>query len=517
MAKLESGDFALGHAPAEITADAPRRAFQALLVLHVALWTVVPAITYENLPQDTAEGLVWGRLFQFGYDKHPFLAPWLTALATDGFGVVGWPVFLVSQLAVAGCFWYVWRFARALLDPWDAFVAVALLEGIHYYTLSSFTFNPNLMMLPTWAAITFTVWRAVESPTPARWAAAGLWVGLGLISKYAVALLLAPLGLVLLAHASGRAALRRPGFALGALVAAAIFAPHVAWLIRHDWLPLRYAVGSFDPVSASRHATGGGGAGQVALKFLGEQLLSAAPALALFLLAYGRPRGIRFDRRKFADLYLLAAAAGPMLLTVIAGLFDAALVGRWGFPYLTWSGIALLRFTARSGDAPLHAVRRVATGAAAIASLLVAAQLWLVYAEPLRTGRAPYSMLFPGRPLAAEVTGAWHRRFGAPLPMVAAPRWLAATVAAYAIDRPVPYFDWLPERNPWLDPSTVERDGAAFVVEVRLPEDERRIDRLLRRYPQLDGIERIWLAPVSPAPLAPHQFWIALLPPRAAR
>ena len=498
---------------------AARRAIGALIAAHVAFWTLVPSLTYRNLPQDTAEGLAWGRLWQFGYDKHPFLAPWLTALFTDGFGVVGWPAFLASQLAVGGCFAYVWRLARTMVGPWDAFAAVAVLEGIHYYTLSSFTFNPNLMMLPTWAAIVFSVRRAVQAPSAARWAVAGLWVGLALVSKYSVLLLIAPLGVALLALPSGRRALAHPGLWAGIAVACAIAAPNVAWLAQHDFLPLRYALGGAEPGLPTAPGPAPHPAWserlRTAAEFVGEQALTVLPAILLFLAAYGWRRRLRFDVRHSDDVLLLAAVVGPLLVTLLAALLlGSRLVGRWGFPYLSWTGLALLYFT-RSPAPPRNAVRRLVAGVIAITLLLAAGNAWIIYIKPQRSGKPPYSILYPGPQLAAEVTTRWEARYQVPLRYVAGPRWLAATVAAYAKDHPAPYFDWIAERNPWLDRADLARTGAAFVLEVALPEDEQRIEALRRRYPQLQGAERLSLPEQSSAPLPAHQFWIAFLPPAA--
>ena len=49
----------------------PGRAFGAVLALHAAVWTALPALLYPNLPLDLIEALMYGREWQLGYDKLP--------------------------------------------------------------------------------------------------------------------------------------------------------------------------------------------------------------------------------------------------------------------------------------------------------------------------------------------------------------------------------------------------------------------------------------------------------------
>ena len=61
---------------ARITAY-PGRTLAAVLALHAAVWTALPALLYPNLPLDLIEALMYGREWQLGYDKLPPLPWWL--------------------------------------------------------------------------------------------------------------------------------------------------------------------------------------------------------------------------------------------------------------------------------------------------------------------------------------------------------------------------------------------------------------------------------------------------------
>ena len=271
------------------SAELPRRwtpegAFWLFCTLHVALWTLVPTFSRHTLPKDTLEGIAWGQIWQLGYDKHPPLTPWISALFTQLFDHAGWPVYLAAQLAVALCFWAIWRLARQMLAPWHALVAVALLEGINYYNTSSYIFNPNVMMLPTWAMLTLTSYQAIRQPTAWRWSHAGLWAGLALLAKYQSAIIYLALLVVIVAHPLGRRVLVKRNFYLGVLIAVIVVSPHLAWLIEHDFLPLKYGVRDFTLVAGELSVNDADENRLLEhLEFLLQQVAAVLPLLLLAL------------------------------------------------------------------------------------------------------------------------------------------------------------------------------------------------------------------------------------------
>ena len=45
--------------------------FYIFLIVHLIIWTLIPALTNNNLPLDTIEALAWGSNLDWGYNKHP--------------------------------------------------------------------------------------------------------------------------------------------------------------------------------------------------------------------------------------------------------------------------------------------------------------------------------------------------------------------------------------------------------------------------------------------------------------
>ena len=75
--------------------------------IYVLAWSFLPPLLSASLPLDVVESLAWGREWEWGYYKHPPLAPWVLHLFYVAFGKAG--PFLLSQLCIATTLWMVWR------------------------------------------------------------------------------------------------------------------------------------------------------------------------------------------------------------------------------------------------------------------------------------------------------------------------------------------------------------------------------------------------------------------------
>src|SRR5262249_37512754 len=150
---------------------------------------------------------------------HPPLQPWVADLAVRlaGGRLVG--VYVAAQLSLTACLWAVWRLARDVLPPRDALYGVLLLAGILFYNYNSPKFNHDAPQPPLWAWIGLSAWRAVTRGGLVPWLGLGLAAGLGVLSKYSVVFLLAPVVAFVLVRPEARRRLRTPGPWLGLGVA----------------------------------------------------------------------------------------------------------------------------------------------------------------------------------------------------------------------------------------------------------------------------------------------------------
>src|ERR1700712_3859576 len=92
----------------------PVAALAGFCGLHFAVWTLLPALLYRNLPLDLIEALVYGREWQLGYDKLPPLPWWMVEIA---YRLIGhdFAYYLLAQVAVVAGLAAIWATARPLL------------------------------------------------------------------------------------------------------------------------------------------------------------------------------------------------------------------------------------------------------------------------------------------------------------------------------------------------------------------------------------------------------------------
>ena len=123
--------------------------FCLICVIHLLFWTLVPYFVRGCLPFDTAESVAWGQQWALGYNKHPPLAAWTSAVAFNLGGVFG--LYLLAQIAIIVSFWAIWKLALRMLTPALALLSVVLLEGNLSLTLVSPNYNPTAILVPLWA------------------------------------------------------------------------------------------------------------------------------------------------------------------------------------------------------------------------------------------------------------------------------------------------------------------------------------------------------------------------------
>lgn len=400
------------------------RAFWAWLAARTLLWTALAVVTQPNPPLDTVEQIAWGHEWQWGYSKHPPLTAWLAEVSVwlSGGSVLG--VYLLGYLCSAACLACAWSLGRSVLPPGPALFAALALDGLTYLTFDAAEFNNNVSLDACWAFTVLAAFRALHTGRLAWWLALGAGAGAGLLCKYTHgALLLALFGYLLLTR-DGRRTFRTPGPYLALAVTLALIAPHVRWLIDHDYFPLRYA--------AERAAENSGGWLRrltTPLRFLLNQWLPLLPVLFVLWPLLGR------SWRRDPNLTFLATAVlGPVGVQVGLSLATGcALRGPWGAPLWTFIGVLVLA-ALRADDAPAR-LRRAGRNWAVVAAALFFLLLTNNVVGPLLGGR-PTRCHFPGRELAVIVQERWAARCDRPFAVLGGEPWPAQCIALYSPHRP---------------------------------------------------------------------------------
>jgi 4-amino-4-deoxy-L-arabinose transferase-like glycosyltransferase len=441
---------------AETIEQRPGAVLATFLALHALVWTALPAALYPNLPLDLIEALTYGREWQLGYDKLPPLPWWLVETVHRLFGPDMF-YYALAQVTVVAALLAVWAMARPLVGVVGAFVALLIIDGLHYLHFTAAKFNHDVIQLPFWALAGTCFWAALRHGRLLHWIGLGLAIGLALWAKYFVVVLAVPLALVALLDRDARRALATPGPYVAAAVALLVAAPHLVWLVQNDFLPFRYA--------EARAAPSRGLLDHVVhpLQFAIGQLAFMLPALAIavpLVLPRGGARAPAsadaFDRR-IVTLLAFGPAATVVALSLVSGRGTIAM---WGYPLWLFLGLWIVLMAGTALDR-VRLARLVATWAIVFAGFVVA--FVVSYGVlPAYDGRYR-AVFFPGDRLGAEMSARFRALTGRPLAYVIGTMWTGGNVAHYAPEHPRVLIDGSPGRAPWIDLGDLFAKGAAVV------------------------------------------------------
>ncbi|MFS8112586.1 glycosyltransferase family 39 protein [Rhizobium jaguaris] len=198
----------------------------ALRLVFLGLVDLVPEETYYwNYSQH----------LDIGYLDHPPMVAWLIWLGTSLFGNTGFGVRIGAYLAwIVTCF-FAFRLSRNLSGKSAAFVSVLLVAILPFFFSTGFMMMPDVPLTAAWAGTLYFLERALIADKRRAWWGVGLCVGLGMLSKYTIALLGPATLIFLLLDARARRWLLRPEPYLAAAVAAALFSPVIYWNATHAW------------------------------------------------------------------------------------------------------------------------------------------------------------------------------------------------------------------------------------------------------------------------------------------
>jgi 4-amino-4-deoxy-L-arabinose transferase-like glycosyltransferase len=204
------------------------------LLLHVFLNTQYGFHRDELQVLDDAQHLDWG------YVPYPPLTPFFGWLELHLFGtsLTGFRFF--AALAQCAAMVLAGLIARELGGRRFAVLLAAIATAAMPFSLvmSSLLMYSSFDLL-WWVAIAYFTLRLINSGNPRWWLAIGVIFGLGLMTRYTIAICAA--GLLVGVVATGlRRQLLTPWPWLGALVALLMFAPNLLWQARHDFVYLDF-------------------------------------------------------------------------------------------------------------------------------------------------------------------------------------------------------------------------------------------------------------------------------------
>ncbi|MDB6154353.1 MAG: glycosyltransferase [Chthoniobacteraceae bacterium] len=316
----------------------------------IALWLVVGLallrvgyLGFAELFPEEAYYWNYAKHLDIGYLDHPPMVAWLIHLGTSLFGNNEWGVRLFALLSSLTAGFFAFKLTALLYNRGTAIVALLLLQVLPFFFMTGFMITPDAPLMGCWAGMLYFLARVFLTQSTGAWIGVGICLGLGMLSKYTIALLGPATLLFITLDPPSRIWWRRLAPYGAVLLAIVIFTPVILWNAQHDWASFNFQ--SVDRAAEPR-------------RFSSHELLASILALltpiGLFLAGralIGKPVAKKADeadfearRRLFTRVFTLVPLAvfvafsvihrvklnwtGPLWLAAIPAMAAGALVLR---------------------------------------------------------------------------------------------------------------------------------------------------------------------------------------------
>jgi len=129
-----------------------------------------------------------------------------------------------------------YRYARLQVEQTSAVLACAIALLLPYFFLGAgFLITPDAPLSLAWVMALYFFYRALVNNEARAWYGVGLAMGIGMLSKYTIALLAPAALLFMLLDSQSRRQLLRKEPWLAALIALLVFSPVIYWNATHEW------------------------------------------------------------------------------------------------------------------------------------------------------------------------------------------------------------------------------------------------------------------------------------------
>jgi dolichol-phosphate mannosyltransferase len=290
------------------------------LVLRLAFMGVI------NLFPEEAYYWNYARHIDMGYLDHPPMVGWLVWLGTHLVGNCEIGVRLPGLICWLVASFFMYGLGKNLFGKTAAFVTLMFLACFPIYFGVGFIMTPDTPLYAAWAGCLYFLGRALMHKEAKAWFGAGICLGLGMLSKYTIALLVPAAALYILLDKESRSWFLRPEPYLALVCALVLFSPVLIWNARNDWV-------SFVFQGTRRWS----GPSRISLHhLLGSVVILLTPAGVIGLIGILSPRWLREplsrnETRPFRPwLFSLVFAFIPFSIFVFYSLREQ--------PKLNWTG-----------------------------------------------------------------------------------------------------------------------------------------------------------------------------------
>ena len=397
--------------------------FFLFIFSHLSIWTLVPTISNINLPLDTIEALAWGSNLEWGFEKHPPFSAFAVEVFYQLFGTQDWSYYLLSQIFVIIAFFAVFKLANEFFNNLNfAFFSVLLLEGIYFFNYTTPEFNVNISQLPFWTLSVYFSWRCLKFDKPIDYAFLGLFLGLGILSKYLFLYLVVGIKLLFIYSFLKRKKIKIQNFFITGLIVILIIFPHLIWLLENNFTTITYGL---------QRSEGNGVLTDhiiYPLLFILKQIIVLIP---FFLMLFFLIKKIKFKKivKNEKIIFLFFTCVVPILLMFLTSIILGAKIRTmWMTPFYLFFGILFIEIFKKNID--FKNIKKFYL--ISLFFFFLSPAIYLIVSFKNDFKRTDY----PGKEIARLVQNKWDDNFINKIKIVVGDEWSAGNLSYHLSSRP---------------------------------------------------------------------------------
>ncbi len=398
------------------------KVFLVFLLTHIIIWTLIPSFSNLNLPLDTIEALAWGSNLDWGFNKHPPLSALAVEIVYQIFGNQDWAYYFLSQLFIIFGFYIVFKFSEDFFkDKFLSFLSVIILEGIYFYNFTSPEFNVNVCQIPFWALSIFYTWKCIKFEKTKDYILLGLFLGLGILSKYLFIYLLIGIKFLFISLIIKKK-IRYKNYLFVAPITFLVLLPHIIWLIENNFTTVIYGLQrTGGPGELLDHIT-------LPIIFLSKQIGILIPIfLMTFFLSKKFKLKLNFSDNKLNFLfYVVIVPIVSILLTSI--IFGVKIRTMWMTPFYLFFGVLMI-YVIRNKILTSNLKKFYAIF---VFFFIFSPAIYLTISLKNDIKRTDY----PGGEIARLVQNKWDNNFRNEIKIVIGDEWAAGNLSYHLNSRP---------------------------------------------------------------------------------
>ena len=435
--------------------DSLKKTLWTLIVFQIIFWTMVPLLAHHAPPLDATEMYSWSLSFEWGYYKHPPMPAWIVGILQMLIGKNMLSLFLPASLSIAASYYCVAWLASRMLPEKSAIIALLLYALVIYCHLWSTDFNHNQIQMPFWALSLVFLYMTLERGSLTYSFFLGVVMGLNALSKYTAALIVPCALLLLMVSPDWRRTFNLKMIAFATLGFLIIFSPHIYWLFQNDFLPFRYLGGRFDQLSTESNPY------LSLIDYILNICVAHALMILLALVVLIKPRSQENSSIKITQAhrdFIWIMGFGPVLITLLMGIFGVQLYSRWVTPMLPMISIWFVYLLGTRLDG-LYSKKGLAL------FIVIELILGTVYIYKNKFNESQSSRgHFPAPEISAQIYNQWHQLYPqAPFKIVSGSEWEASFVSFFSPEKTYAYTEADSKLAPWVSLTDVNACGMVMM------------------------------------------------------